>query len=259
MAKQHFTIDDSKMRRKMSEYERLCGKEIKQLTHNAGRICCVELARYTFPLQRAEGEARVGIDMAKIFMVLNTNWFQQVVKSRTILKSGKAKKHNAARVSMFEDSQPLLKTLGEAKAWHRRNKVFRRGRILPPDRKAIVREGVRDQLLKYTQKKVGIAKAGWAAAAKLCKADVRQPLRGIPRWVTRNVARVAGSVRERGSGFNWKVDLTNHVGYVGGGLFQEGLLKERYKDSAIHTARGKFFKMLSHGIKYEMARKAGLR
>jgi hypothetical protein len=247
MARPNFHISDEKMRRKMKEYERLCGKEVKQLVHNAGRVCCVELAKFTFPKEKSQGETRVGADIAKILMPLNTNWFQQVVKARS------GKKHNAGRVSMFDGSQPLLKTLEEAKQWHKQNKLFRRGKAFPQSKKAIVSQRVRDRLVKYTQKKVGLAKAGWAAAALLCKADVRAPLRGIPRWVTRNLMSGAGKVNDsRASGFGWKIGLTNKIDYT------SDILKASYEDTAMTVARGKFFKMLSHAIRYQKAKEAGL-
>ena len=42
-------IDDAKMLRKMRQYEQVVGKEVRQLVQNAGRLCCVQLAKFTQP------------------------------------------------------------------------------------------------------------------------------------------------------------------------------------------------------------------
>ena len=249
MATPSIYVSDEKLRRKMKQYELLCGKEVKQLVHNAGRVCCVELASRTFPLTKDPGDSRVGKDISKIFMALNQNWFEQVVKSRA------GKKHNSGRVSMFDGKQPLVRNFEEAKAFHKANRVFRRGKELPLDSKAIVQQKVRDRLVKYIQSKVGMGKAGWAVAALMCKADVRSPMRGIPQWVTKQVKRngVVGTVNDtKASGLGWKISMTNHIGYV------SDILKPYYKDMALQIARGKFFKMMSHAIRYEKAKEAGL-
>jgi hypothetical protein len=170
------------------------------------------------------------------------------------VKARAGKKHNSSRVSMFDGSQDLIKSFEEAKSWHKRNKVFRRAKAMPESRKAIISQRVRDRLVKYTQKKVGFAKAGWAAAALLCKADVRSPLRGIPRWVTRNLASGAGKVNDsKASGLGWKISLTNKINYV------SSILSARAEDDAIGVARHKFMQFLNHSIRYAKSREAGLR
>jgi len=246
-------VDESKILKKMKQYHLIVGKEVTQLVRNGARIQCVELAKFTWPTEKSHGESRIGKDVSKIFMSLNPNWFSEVVKSRTILKSGKSRKHNTERVSMFEDSQPVLKSISEVTDFHSKNRKFQRGKELPQSKKAIIKISVRNRLIKTLQKKVGLCKAGWAVAASLCKADVRQPMRGIPQWVTRNMAKAAGSVNEMGlTGMGFRVDLTNKIDYT------DQLLKRKYQDIARNIARYKFMKMLSTAIRFTKVKEAGL-
>jgi hypothetical protein len=238
----------------MNQYSLLVGKEVSQLVRNGARLQCIELMNFTWPTEKSHGEARIGKDVSKIFMSLNPNWFSQVVKSRTILRSGRSKKHNTARVSMFEDTQPVLKSISEVIDFHSKNRKFKRGKELPHSKKAIIKISVRNQLVKILQKKVGLCKAGWAVAASLCNADVRQPMRGIPQWVTRNMAKAVGSVREvKLTGMGFRIDTTNKIDYT------SELLKKKYQDIARNIARDKFVKMMSSAIRATKLKEAGLK
>jgi hypothetical protein len=91
-------------------------------------------------------------------------------------------------------------------------------------------------------------------AASLCKADVRQPLRGVPKWVKRNVAKAVGSVREvKLTGMGFRIDTTNKIDYT------SELLKKKYQDIARNIARDKFVKMMSAAIRATKLKEAGLK
>ena len=120
--------------------------------------------------------------------------------------------------------------------------------------RAIVRQAVYRKLLKETMVKVGLSKAGWGVAATACKADARQPLRGIPAWVRRNMGRARGSVNDRrAAGFSWQIKLSNRVRYARETLSTSG------QSFAVNLARRKFFSMMNHAIRAQKAKEAGLK
>lgn len=241
--------DEEKILKKMNQYSLIVGKEITQLVRNAARLQCVELARFTWPQQKDEGESRVGKDVSKIFTALNPRNWKEAMK--IVNKNNSYDTKNGTLVS---PGQQMIGDLAGAKAFHKTNRVFRRGKELSLNRKAVVKLSARKKLVKELQKKVGLCKAGWAIAASLCKADVRQPLRGIPSWVTRNVAKSAGSVREiKLTGMGFRIDTRNKINYT------DQLIKEKYQRIAQGVARDKFVKMMSTAIRAIKLKEAGLK
>lgn len=228
------TFDKSKLLKKMELYERLCKKEVRQLVHNSSRICCVQLAKMTFPSNRQDGERTVESRKRGVPAV-----FIPVEKMRA-LKNTKSER-------------PALFTASEAKQYHRR--FFKDGRIrIGGQDKALIKTSALRAFVKEQQRKVGYCKAGWAAAASLCKADVRSPMRGIPAWVTRNVRMAMGRVSEiKFSGLSFFVGLTNLVPYT------SKILKEHYKDIAVRNGLDRFESMLTRALKHELPKKAGFK
>jgi hypothetical protein len=247
MAKgKHIEINEEVIRKKMARYSLLVGKEISQLVRNGARLQCVELAKFTWPQEKAHGESRIGTDVSKIFTALNPKWWRAATK--------KGELSTADGRPLVSPGQKMIADLPSAKSFHKANRVFRLGKELTQDEKAAVKLSVRKALVKDLQKKVGLCKAGWAVAASLCKADVRQPMRGIPQWVTRNMAKAVGNVREKNlTGMGFKVDLTNRINYT------DELLTKKYQAIARNIARGSFVKMMSAAIRATKLKEAGLK
>ena len=252
-------IDDAKMLRKMKQYEKIVGKEIKQLVHNAGRLCCLELAKSTAPkgagvAAKKQGEKKITKNLRGIFTIVNQKWWREVTSGRAF-SSGGAAIHSKSGVVWAVDSQETIASVDGAKSFHRsqRGSDGQAARLGMLDR-AIVRQAVYRKYLKETMAKVGLSKAGWGVAATACKADARQPLRGIPAWVRRNMGRAKGSISDRkASGFSWQIKLSNRVRYSRETLSSNG------QSFAVSLARRKFFSMMNHGIRAQKAKEAGLK
>ena len=252
-------IDDAKMLRKMKQYEKSVGKEVKQLVHNAGRLCCLELAKSTAPkgagvAAKKQGEKKITKNIRGIFTIVNQKWWKEVTSGRAF-RSGGAALHDKSGKVWALDSQDTIASVDAAKSFHKsqRGSDGQAKRLGMLDR-AIVRQAVYRKFLKETLAKVGISKAGWGIAAAACKADARQPVRGIPAWVRRNMGRAKGSISDRrASGFSWQIKLSNRVRYARETLSSNG------QSFAVNLARRKFFSMLNHSIRYVKAKEAGLR
>jgi len=245
--KNYITIDDKKMRRKMQAYQRIVPKEITQLVRNGSRLLCVELAGFTFPTKKDHGESRIGKDVSKIFTALNPEWWKKHLEKGFLRKAG-------ADGFLTEPGQIVAMDLAAAKSFHTANRVFSKGRELSLNKKAAVQTKDRNRLVKELQKKVGLCKAGWAVAASQCRADVRQPMRGIPQWVTRNMGKAVAAVKEnRMTGMSFRIDLTNRINYT------DKLLSNKYRTIAQAIARGKFYKMMSKAIRSTKVKEAGFK
>jgi len=252
-------IDDAKMLRKMKQYEKLVGKEVKQLVHNAGRLCCIELAKSTFPkgagvAAKKQGEKKITKNIRGIFTIVNPKWWKEVTSGRAFRSGGAAFNERTGQIWAL-DTQETMASVDSAKAFHKsqRGSDGQAKRLGLLDR-AIVRQAVYRKLLKETMVKVGLSKAGWGVAATACKADARQPLRGIPAWVRRNTGRAKGSINDRrATGFGWQIKMSNRVRYARETLSSSG------QSFAVNLARRKFFSMMNHAIRAQKAKEAGLK
>jgi hypothetical protein len=252
-------IDENKLRRKMEQYERIVGKEVRQLVHNSARLCAVELARYTFPnglgsSAKKQGEKKITKNIRSIFTIVNPQWWKLIISGEAFRSGGAAFNEKSGNIWAV-DTQETIANIASAKAWHK-SKRGSNGQAKPLrmlDR-AIIKQAVYRKIIRDTEKKVGLAKAGWGLAAAACKADVREPLRGIPSWVRRNTVRAKGTIDDRkASGLGWKVKIKNQVGYA------RQTLARGNEGFAVNLARRKFFSMLNHSIRYVKAKEAGLR
>jgi hypothetical protein len=258
MAAPRIKVDETKLRRKMQQYERIVGKEVRQLVHNAGRLCAVECARYTFPTglgsaAKKQGEKKITKNLRGIFTIVNPKWWKEVISMGK--KNKEVLLHEKTGVVWARDTQETISNLASAKTWHKskRGSDGQAQRLGLLDR-AIIKQAVYRKIIRDTEKKVGIVKAGWGLAAAACKADVREPLRGIPAWVRRNMIRAKGSIDDRkASGLGWKLKIKNQVGYA------RQTLARGNEGFAVNLARRKFFSMLNHQIRYVKTKEAGLR
>jgi hypothetical protein len=237
--------DEKKILKKMNQYSLIVGKEVSQLVRNGARLQCIELMNFTWPLSQLHGNKRIAKDVSKIFTALNPKWWKVAMEKKTIVTKNK---------TIVSPGQQMISDLEGAKTFHKANRVFMKGKELPLDRKAVIKISARRKLLVELKQKVALCKAGWAVAASLCKADVRQPLRGVPKWVKRNVAKAVGSVREvKLTGMGFRIDTTNKIDYT------SELLKKKYQDIARNIARDKFVKMMSSAIRATKLKEAGLK
>lgn len=246
-------IDDTKFLRKMKKYEEVVGKEVEQLVHNAARLCAVECAKYTAPRgagsdAKKAGEAAIKKDLRGIFTIVNPTWWKEVINM-----SYDALLHKKSGVVWVTKDQTKTATLEEAKAWHRSNKTKGRTSRLGLIDRAVIKQSIYKKLLSENLRKVGLSKAGWGIVATECKADVREPLRGIPSWVKRNIPKASGAVSAtKRDGFGFEIKLNNKVGY------SRDTLDSQSESFAVNLAKKKMLSMMNRAIRYEKAKQSQL-
>jgi hypothetical protein len=271
MAQRVITVDFEKLSKKMNQYSLLVGKEVTQIVYNSSRLCCVELARFTQPYgfeqtARKKGEGAIRNDVRSIAKPLNGYWlkqFQDLFGSGDNSRSLRRKDGSV----WLSQTDKLIKTESALYDMHQKLRSKSTGRTsragLSGDRVigrskarnvAVVSEKLLAKYIKNTAKKAGTVKAGWASAAKLCKADVRVPLRGIPSWVTRNMLSQSASVdSSKASGLGFKVILTNKIKYA------SSVLSKGNQQIAVNVAKKKMLGFLNAAIRGTKLKEAGLR
>ena len=254
MAKPVIQVDNVKFLRKMKKYQEITGKEIGQLVNNAARLCAIECLKLTAPKDKQAGEKQVASDLRNLFTIVNPTWWKEITKG-TAFASGGAAIHNRSGIVWATDTQTQVSDISAAKDWHKshqnaKGRTTRLGLI----NRALVKQATYRKYLKETLKKVGIAKAGWAIVAEKCNADVREPLKGIPAWVQRNMPKASGRVSAlmQKEGFGFLISITNSVGYARATLNAGG------ESFAVNLAKKKMISMMNHAIKFEKAKQAEL-
>ena len=254
MAKPVIQVDNVKFLRKMKKYQEITGKEIGQLVNNAARLCAIECLKLTAPKDKQAGEKQVASDLRNLFTIVNPTWWKEITKG-TAFASGGAAIHNRSGIVWATDTQTQVSDISAAKDWHKshKNAAGRTTRLGLLNR-ALVKQATYRKYLKETLKKVGIAKAGWAIVAEACNADVREPLKGIPAWVKRNMPKASGRVSAltQKEGFGFSISITNSVGYARATLDAGG------ESFAVNLAKKKMISMMNHAIKFEKAKQAEL-
>ena len=238
----------------MKKYQEITGKEIGQLVNNAARLCAIECLKLTAPKDKQAGEKQVASDIRNLFTIVNPTWWKEITKG-TAFASGGAAIHNRSGIVWATDTQTQVSDISAAKDWHKshqnaKGRTTRLGLI----NRALVKQATYRKYLKETLKKVGIAKAGWAIVAEACNADVREPLKGIPAWVKRNMPKASGRVSAltQKEGFGFSISITNSVGYARATLDAGG------ESFAVNLAKKKMISMMNHAIKFEKAKQAEL-
>lgn len=207
-------------------------KAIKQ----QGRLVAVNLAFQTQPFGeekgRLLGEGAIASDLIPkkgtnkgIFKPLNRYWMSEAIRMKQYAPENFTRRFTTkdGRVWMTEEDQ-ILTSRGAIKQFHQsmrtsggRRRTSKAGTgDIGIGRHGTANRGVvdKDMLTQYvltTQKKVGIAKAGWAHCAKQLGGS-----RGIPQWVTRHAGkRATGSVVDNSEATSEQyVTMTNQVPWI---------------------------------------------
>jgi len=252
-----FTLkDDLKFLRKMKKYEEVVGKEVEQLVKNAARLCAIECMRYTGPRgtkgeDKRRGESNIRKDLRGIFTIVNPKWW------KAVMDMGKDKRevlvHEKTSIVWARDTQKTIDSVEGARSFHKSNRSSGKTTRLGMLDRAIIKQSIHRRYLKEVFAKVGIAKAGWASAAQKCEADVREPMKGIPAWVLKNISQSEASVSsKKGRGLSHSVSMTNKIRYA-----RETLDREN-EAFAVNLAKKKMTSMMNHAIRYVKAKEAGL-
>jgi hypothetical protein len=275
--------DTSDLRAKLREFELVVGREMSGAVRQFARKACVYLANATQPYSgkgedgksqnkqaKALGEKAVQVDISKVFYTPQSGGFARAVKKvvANSKRSEQAKVKFNARLDRYISSNnkvALTKIVKDFNwqgvidnvdpALHQkarsgsRRKVDRR-RQRKKMHMVLGGRGEISSYIKTVQKRVGIAKSGWASCAQKISVDQKQSsTAGIPAWVTRHAGGNNGSIVDQSRDKrNPRVTMTNNVPWT------SQVLSDSAKKESLRLAKENFLKYMDTTIRAELRR-----
>lgn len=258
-----FKLDDRDFQSNLRQYALALKISFAEAIKRQARLVAVNLAFQTQPFGDEKGkklgEGAIWSDLMPksgtnkgIFKPLNKYWMGEAIRMKQYAPENFMRRFTTkdGKVWMSEEDK-ILNSIGEMKQFHQSMRTQARMRTSKAGQadKNIGRHGAahrgvveKDMLSRYvanTQKKVGIAKGGWAHCAKQLGGS-----RGIPQWVTRHAGkRAIGLVTDNtnATGDEQYVLMENTVPWIdkclNGGQLQTALDIQRDKmNKAIEIA-----------------------
>ena len=252
MPKPIIKVSSEKLLKKMKQYETVVGKEVGQQVRNFSRLYALDLMGQTQPFgsskaEQKKGEGAVTRDLLRAFRVLASDQLEMV---RSIKERG----GKYAKVKHYPDEEMFWVDVnneflsGDLAGKHQ--SMRKKGRVSKQRTDyAITTVSAFKKYNSAVGKMVGLAKAGWAAAAQKMKADTKAAAggKGIPAWVKRNMAKLSPNVTDLTSDKkNPRIRFDSSIGYM------SFVLAKKSIDASKNIMRGKMIKALSAGIRAQL-------
>lgn len=276
------------LRAKIKTYAEITGKDGADALRRHARIAAVDLCNSMTPYShgqsakaKAVGEGAVQRDILKVYYPATGGRFRAQatgIARGFLLGKGAANaseqaekfKERLLRYQMSENTEALAKIAADMKfrdvmldrfdQTRHQSERGTDGRVSGNAAPVLV-IGAERELERYiedTKKKVGLTKAGFAKVAEqIPTSNEGDPLRGVPAWVKRHIARASGSMRDLTQGGllnrNIKVMMSNTTPWASNTISQQAVR------SSLDATRSKFVKYMDIQIRYELKRRAGLK
>lgn len=280
------------IRSRLREYATLMNREISSSVRQFAAIACRNLANTTQPFSGNEkevsekgriiGETAVAIDIKKVFYVPEVDGgFSKALTERaeesyrrTIKDQGRAARKTQkfrTRLNAYISAGNFtaMKNIAKDMGWtnlrrtidpaiHKAARTGKRTKVRKPQGGMTLVLNNKGHLERYIiarQKRVGMAKAGWAKCALLIPSEKKTAAtRGIPQWVTRHKSKSEGSIVDQSrSTKNPKVIMTNKVPWASNMITSNEVRK------AVGLAKRNFVEYMNRSMKGELRRRAKLK
>ena len=234
------TIDEKKLTKALALWGKLTKEEQARQIRFSGRVLAVRLSNVTQPFgtdadARKKGENAILRDIAAITKPLNKEWYAEAQRMRQFDPGAFKRRFTTKDGRVWLEEQDYELNASNIKEFHQkmRNRSTGRTKTAGMKTKDIGRHGAADRgyvldkvqakYIKETQKKVGIAKAGWAeCAAQLGGFEKATGVKKIQKWVFNLINKYGrGSVKITDS----YVELKNSVPWIGRALSRSNLQK----------------------------------
>jgi hypothetical protein len=288
-------VDTSDLRNRMNIFAEIVRKDVRLELRRHARLACRELANTTQPFgfdkaAQEKGTNKVEIDISKVFYAPEDGGFVRALTAKVLQRERyRNDTGNRAFVAAEKfrerlqkyvdenDTAALTKIVTDFK-WrgvvsridpeaHQRARTARRKNVSKRvgEMYLVIAGRRKDSIGAYierVQKRVGMAKAGWAnCATKIPGINfAKGPLYDFPKWVKDKAAHYvpdASSV-EASSTFNEaddnpRVSMTNSVPWISENI-GAGTMR-----TALDIARNKFVEYMNRQIRYELKKQANLK
>jgi hypothetical protein len=288
-------VDTSDLRDRMNTFADIVRKDVRLELRRHARLACRELANTTQPFgfdkaAQEKGTNKVEVDISKVFYAPDDGGFVRALTAKVLQReryrddSGNrafvAAEKFRGRLQEYVDQNniaALTKIVGDFK-WrgvinridpemHQRARTARRKNVSKrAGEMYLVLAGRRkdsiDAYVKRVQKRVGMAKAGWANCATKIPgiSFAKGPLYDFPKWVKdkanhyvpdASTVDAASTYNEADS--NPRVRMTNSVPWISENIGAGTMRK------ALDIARNKFVEYMNRQIRYELKKQAKLK
>jgi hypothetical protein len=293
--KPQVTIDTSDLRGRMNYFAQIVGRDVRTELRRFSRIACRELAHTTQPFgfdkaAQEQGTKKVEADISKVFYTPEDGGFVRSLTEK-VLERQRNKNDTGNRAFVIadrfrtrlqkyvdENNIAALRKITTNFGWrgvidrvdqevHQQARTARRKNV--PKRVGemyLVLAGRRkdtvDTYVKKVQKRVGMAKAGWANCATKIPgiSFAKGPLYDFPKWVkdkanhwVPDASRVDASSTFNEADSNPRVAMTNSVPWI-----SENIGGSTVR-AALEIARNLFVKEMDKRIKYVLREQANLK
>jgi len=217
-----FKFEKFKFEEIIKDYASIKETTIPEAVRANARLLCVELARRTQPFgtKAADGEERVRRDIGK---VIKTNETLEQMAQRVDKIRIRERLNTLIERNRLDVVERVMRNIGFLQKWsdmesaasfrdiHKRNRNSTTGRTFRrADKLYIANKPALDTYTDEIARRVGLSKAGWAECANEIGGT-----RGIPGFVTRNMGKGNGSVRNSlADKDNPHVVLTNSTPWI---------------------------------------------
>jgi len=249
-------VDFSGMDSKVREVIRLTKEEPAKIMVQEARLLCVELAKYTQPFglddaAKKLGEEALARDYNRVYAQASEVYKELLLQSKPLAdgfwKAFQARNYEKAS-QILRDSKVINRNtpIQPFDGGTAHNKRWKRGKVgggLVASLILQVQKGLKP-FLTQEKAKVGFAKGGWAACAKMLGG-----VRGIPQWIYRH--NTPASVIDNTDKDNPSITIRNGVNYTSQVLSETGarhaLQDREYKltDRIKRILGSKFYAMQS--------------
>lgn len=225
----------------IADYCAATGKTMEQEIIATARLVAVSLATSTQPYgsgasARADGEARVSKDISKVFRTPSSIFAEikedDPASASKFWSAFKRADVGDMRSIMTAASIDLEISATPRKELHEGARNTR-GRVTGRAKQLVTQPGALAAYIKQRQKKVGFAKAGWAAAADDCGGH-----RGIPAWASGRHRTAPGMAVITRDAVHPRVVIKNNVDYI------DQVLPPREIEGAVSIAYQKLIKRI---------------
>jgi hypothetical protein len=256
------TIDQKRLTKALAMWGKLTKEEQAKELRSSGRALAVRLTNATQPFgmnadSRKKGENAILRDIAAITKPLNKEWYAEAQRMKQFDPGAFKRRFTTKDGRVWLEEQDYELNASNIKEFHQkmRNRSTGRTKTAGMKTRDIGRHGAADRgyvldkvqakYIKETQKKVGIAKAGWAECASMLGGFARvKGVGSVQGWIQKLISKYGkGSVTVT----DRYVELKNSIPWIGRALSRSNL--QRTLDIQRNTLAKSVIAIVKHNSK----------
>lgn len=222
-------LDRRKIDKALNLWKKLTTEEQTRELRKSGRVLAFRLTNVTAPFgmdqnAKKQGEGAVAKDISLIVKPLNPFWMKEALKMRGASAEAFKAKFTTKNGRAWLEPNDVPLNSSSIKQFHQSLRKKGSGRTAATEH-GYMPLNQQKKYVKETQKKVGIAKAGWAQCAQTLggtTAPQKSKVKSIQKWVTNLIPKYGRGTVQEGRGY---IKIVNSVPWIGNALSRSNLAK----------------------------------